>query len=205
MLKNFDYSQNGWYFVTICTKNRECLFGEIVDNKMVLNKYGEIVNHCWLDIQKHYNNVELDVFQTMPNHIHGIIIIQNSNQSVGNDPCVVPTNNYQVGHGDPTLQNNIRQQQLLCRIIKCFKTITTKKYIDGVNNNQFPRFDKQIWQRSFYDHIIRNENSLFKIRQYIRDNPQNWDKDRNNQALFINKKQSVWKVAAGAGFVATRP
>lgn len=178
-LKNFDYSSSGWYFVTICTQNRECLFGNIIDNHMVLNKYGKIINKYFLEIPKHYNNVELDEFIIMPNHIHGIIVIRNSNQSVGNDLRVVPINNNQVGHGGPTLQN-IRQQQLLFRIIKCFKTITTKIYIDGVKNNQFPPFNKRIWQKSYYDHIIRNEYSLFRIRKYIKDNPKNWEDDRNN-------------------------
>ncbi|MBI5123311.1 transposase [Candidatus Roizmanbacteria bacterium] len=120
----------------------------------------------------------------MPNHVHGIIVIRNSNQSVGNDHRVVPMNNNQVGHDGPTLQNtmlrNIRQQQLLFRIIQWFKTITTNIYIKGVKNNQFPRFDKRIWQKSFYDHVIRNEYDLSRIRQYIKDNPINWEEDRNN-------------------------
>lgn len=156
-LRNFDYSTSGYYYVTICTKERQEYFGNIINNKMVLNVYGEIVEYHWLEIPKHFPNIELNEFIIMPNHVHGIIIIQNSNQSVinfsvGNDPRVVPNNNKrvvpiinnQVGHGGPTLQNT-RQQQLLFKIIKCFKTITTKIYIDGVEKNQFPRFDKRIW------------------------------------------------------------
>jgi len=178
-LKNFDYSSSGWYFVTICTQNRECIFGNIINNNMILNKYGEIVNRYWLKLPKHFNNVELDEFIVMPNHVHGIIIIRNSNQYVGNDHRVVPINNNQVGHDGPTLQNT-RQQQLLFRIVQWLKTITTNIYIKGVKNNQFPRFDKRIWQKSFYDHIIRNEYSLNRIRRYVKDNPRNWEDDRNN-------------------------
>jgi REP element-mobilizing transposase RayT len=156
---------------------------------MVFNEYGEIVNKYWLEIPKHFNNVELDEFVIMPNHVHGIIIIRNSNQPVGNDHRVVPNNdkyvvpnlNESVGHDGPTLQKYvIRQQQLLFRIIQWFKTITTNAYIKGVKNNQFPPFDKRIWQRSYYDHIIRNEHSLFRIRKYIKNNPINWQNDKNN-------------------------
>jgi len=157
-LKNFDYSSSGYYFITICTKGREEYFGNIIGNKMILNKYGEIVKKCWFKIPEHFDNVELNEFIIMPNHIHGIIIIKYTNQPVGNDPCVVPINNNQVGHGGPTLQ----------------------KYIDGVNKKQFPRFNKRIWQKSYYDHIIRTEYSLFQIRQYIIGNPSKWISDRNN-------------------------
>src|SRR3989339_528025 len=76
-LRKYDYSNAGWYFVTICTQNRECLFGNIVNDKMILNKYGLIVNKYWLMIPNHFNNVELDEFTIMPNHVHGIVVIYN--------------------------------------------------------------------------------------------------------------------------------
>jgi len=184
-LKKYDYSDAGWYFVTICTQNRECLFRDIINNQMNLNIFGEIIKRYWLEIPNHFKNVELDEFVIMPNHIHGIIIIRrNTNKFVGNDPRVVPLNktvlnNTKVGHDGPTLRNT-RQQQLLFLIIQWFKTITTNIYIKGVKNNQFSRFNKRIWQKSFYDHIIRNEYDLNRIHQYIRDNPINWNEDRNN-------------------------
>lgn len=83
-LKNFDYSSTGYYFVTICTKNKEEYFGDIVNNKINLNKYGQIAKQCWLNIPKHFPNVLFDEFLIMPNHIHGIIVIRNTNHSVGN-------------------------------------------------------------------------------------------------------------------------
>ncbi|EKE14111.1 MAG: hypothetical protein ACD_12C00666G0003 [uncultured bacterium] len=192
-LKKYDYSDAGWYFVTICTQNMECLFGDIVNNKINLNIFGKIVKDYWLNIKEHFDNVELNKFQIMPNHIHGIIVIRNTKSFVGNDPRVVPNDNKyddddneSVGHGGPTLRRQTqRQQQSLFCIIQWFKTITTNIYIKGVKNNHFPRFDKRIWQKSFYDHIIRNEYDLNRIRQYIRNNTRNWDKDRNN--LFTKK------------------
>jgi putative transposase len=177
-LKNFDYSSVGYYFITICTKNRECWFGEIVDGKIVLNKAGLIINKYWLELQKKFKNISLDIFQIMPNHIHGIIII-----NVGNDLRVVPNNNKydfdSVRHIGRTLQNS-RQQQLLFRIIQWFKTMTTNEYIKSVIDNEFPRFDKRLWQKSFYDHIIRNEESLNNIREYIQNNPKKWVEDEEN-------------------------
>jgi len=173
-LKNFDYSSSGWYFITICTKNRECLFGEIIRGKMVLNMAGLIINKYWLELQNKFKNISLDVYQIMPNHIHGIVIIND----VGNDLRVVP-NVDKVRHIGRTLQN-IRQQQLLFCIVRWFKTMTTSQYIKGVINNQFSRFNKQLWQKSFYDHVIRNEESLNNIREYIKNNPKKWGKDEEN-------------------------
>ena len=194
-LKNFDYSSSGYYYVTICTKDRECLFGDIIDNKMVLNEYGMIVKKYWLELPNNYNNIDLDEFVIMPNHAHMIVIIKNTNQSVGNDPRVVPNNdkrvvpinNNQVGHDGPTLHNNTRQQQLLFRIIQWYKTITTNIYIVGVKNNRYRPFDKRIWQRSYYDHIIRNEYSLNMIRQYILYNPGNWSVDKNYNLEHLHR------------------
>lgn len=161
-IRNFDYSQSGYYFVTICVKNREEWFGKIINGKMVLNKFGKIANNVWLNIPIHYQNVILDEFVIMPNHIHGIIIIKQLHQTVGTGQCPVPTINKNIKYG------------LISKIINGFKNITTKKirYVYGK-----PSFR---WQRSFYDHIIRNEQSLFAIRQYIKDNPSKWNDDRNN-------------------------
>ncbi len=178
-LKKYNYSDAGWYFITICTQNMECLFGNIINNEMNLNMFGGIVKQYWSNIQEYFVNVESDEYVIMPNHVHGIIVIRNEKPFVGNDHRVVPFNN-QVGHDGPTLRKHDRQNQLLFRIVQWFKTITTNVYIKGVKNNQFSRFNKRIWQKSFYEHIIRNELDLFRIGQYMRDNPLNWDSDRNN-------------------------
>ena len=134
---------------------------------MVVNKYGINTEHCWFEIPKHFPNVELDEFVVMPNHVHGIIIIRNSNQSIMNPP---------VGNRHAcSLQNVIcrRQNELLPKIINLYKS-STAKYIHRIGFNSFQ------WQKSFYDHIIRNEKSFYYIREYIRNNPINWGEDRNN-------------------------
>lgn len=165
-LKGYDYSQDGYYFITTCIRDRLEYFGEIKDGEMLLNEYGKIVQQCWCDLINHYWNCELDEFVVMPNHLHGIVIINNHN-FVGIDFKSVPTGMKQ-------------KQYSLSNIIQGFKIFSSRKI-----NEQNPKILSR-WQRSFYDHIIRNEESLYKIREYIRNNPLRWDLDRNNpESLFI--------------------
>lgn len=166
-LKNYNYSSAGYYYITICTKDKQEYFGEINNNQMILNQYGEIVNHCWFKIPKRNNNVELDEFQIMPNHVHGIIVIKNILNSVG---TIHELSLQNTCERNDWLQ---RRNMLLCKIIGFLK-MNTSKYIHQSGLNSFR------WQRSYYDHIIHNEYSLFKIKKYIKENPRNWEDDRNN-------------------------
>lgn len=168
-LKEYDYSQNGMYFITVCAQNRECLFGEIIEivgagpcarPGMKLNNVGKMIETVWNEIPKYYNNMEIDVFQIMPNHIHGIIVINN-----GQPQGVAPT------------------KLSLPDVVHRFKTMTTKRYIDGVKNKHWPPFNGKLWQRNYYEHIIRNEQSLEEIREYIVNNPSNWGNDQNNPKM----------------------
>ena len=159
-LTEYDYSQDGYYFVTICTKGRTECFGEIRDGKIVLSKIGEIADRCRQEIPKHFPDVELDEYVIMPNHVHGIIIIENH---------IVGVQNFEP------LQNKFQHiiPRSLGSIIRGFK-IGVTKYCR--NNN----YADVIWQRNFYDRIIRNERSLNRIREYICNNPLQWASDRNN-------------------------
>lgn len=171
-LKNYDYSQSGLYFVTICTENRENLFGEIVDGKMILNIVGNMIEKLWNKIPERFDTVELDKFQIMPNHVHMVIQI--------------------VGAGFIPARNNPAREQtrattrvapttvVLGDIIGAFKSLTTHEYILNIKNNGWKPFDKRLFQRNYYEHIIRTENDLNKIREYIINNPSMWDRDRNN-------------------------
>ena len=154
-LKNYDYSERGYYFITICTKNHEELFGKIANGHMVLNKYGIIANDCWASIVNHFINIELDKFCIMPNHIHGIIVIRGSNLVVGsNERCSL----HQMCEN--------RNIELIPKIISQYKSSVTR--ISKLSSNSFA------WQKSYYDHIIRNEKSLNMIRRYIDNNPRKW-------------------------------
>jgi len=155
-LREYDYSQPGYYFITICTQDRECLFGKINNNEMLLNNAGKMILMWWKKLKEKFNFIDLDVCVVMPNHFHGIIVIQDLH--VG-------------AHMGAPLQ----------KMIQWFKTITTNEYIRCVKQNAWKKFNNKLWQRNYYEHIIRTEKSLEEIREYIIYNPHNWEKD----ALFI--------------------
>lgn len=161
-LKHYNYSKGGYYCITICTQNKISYFGEIKNGKMILNSSGEIARRYWNEIPNYYSNIHLDEFIVMPNHIHGIIIINKSGRI---EQCSVPTKE---------IKRDNRNYGLISKIIKSYKTIVMKTIRNEVRIHEFG------WQRSFYDHIIRNEESLSKIREYIIDNPLKRGIDKNN-------------------------
>ncbi|MGH7909725.1 MAG: transposase, partial [Thermodesulfobacteriota bacterium] len=167
-------SQNGYYFVTICTKNREEWFGEFESGKMILNKFGKIAKNFWIEIPKHFKNVGLDEFIVMPNHIHGIVII------VGN---AYPST--KLGTGMRSLQN--RTKVLLSRIIQQYKSSVMRE-INSLQNDFYFQ-----WHKSFYDHIIRNEKTLNNIREYITNNPLKWEFDIENKISFKEGNKDYYK------------
>lgn len=177
--KNYDYSRNGFYFVTICTKNKFLFFGDMVDSKMKLSEIGKIVEKYWLEIPAHFPFVKLDKFVVMPNYIHGIVQIDNELQ---NAAFGVGTQNLAFLRGAPhqcEYQNKFGpQSKNLSSIIRGFKIGVTK--FAKNNNIVFA------WQSRFHDRIIRNDDELNRIRKYIIDNPARWELDRNNgNDLFI--------------------
>jgi putative transposase len=158
-MREYDYSRSGWYFLTLCTKNRIEWFGDVTDGKMILNEYGRVAEEQWLWLARQYDHVKLDEFVIMPNHIHAILVI--ADEGVRRDnPGVVPT-----GYS--------RRHNLLSKSVNAFKT-TTSKLIHQHGLSEF------VWERSFYDHIIRKDESLRSIREYIANNPIRWHLDRDN-------------------------
>ena len=169
-LKDYDYRQNGAYFVTICTHQRLCLFGEVRDSEMILNSYGEIVSQQWEQTGALRDYVVLDTFVVMPNHVHGIIWI------VDNNDTNVDVNRRGLMHQTPptTPQREFSKPiaKSLSSIVGAFKAAVTRHI------NRLPESpDHPIWQRNFYEHIIRNEPDLNRIRDYIQNNPVQWEAD----------------------------
>jgi REP element-mobilizing transposase RayT len=152
-LRNFDYTSNGAYFVTICTQNRACILGEVADQSVALTISGRIVDQHWRAIPTNFPNVTLDMHIVMPNHIHGIIVLQRFKQ-------VELVNSATPGLGD---------------IVRAFKARVTIETRRSTGNLAVP-----IWQRNYYEHVIRSDEELNRIRQYITDNPSNWDVDCEN-------------------------
>ena len=164
-LEDYDYSRSGYYFVTTCTNNREEIFGKIENDEMVLNKYGCYVRQQWKWLTQKYPYVITDEFVIMPNHLHGILIINQYPE------CAKA----RTGH-----DLSLHRIKPLSSLIGAFKTTSSKI----IHQNGLPNFK---WQRSFHDHIIRNDKSLQNIREYIKNNPATWDTDEEN----INKKQTA--------------
>jgi REP element-mobilizing transposase RayT len=175
-LRGYDYSQAGLYFVTIVTFRRECLFGEIENGEMKLNRYGEIVQWEWLELPKRLRYIELGAFSIMPNHFHGILIFNDSNvrathQGFGDAlASKAPLQNTTTNgiDGSP-LQQRGPQPASLGAIMAQFKSRVTKRLWKNPDLNGTP-----IWQRNYYEHIIRNETEMDTIWRYIESNPAMW-------------------------------
>ena len=158
-LKEFDYKTPWWYYLTVCTKYNIKIFGEIVNDRMILNNYGNIVKEEWLKTKELRTNVDLDYYTIMPNHFHGILIIKSRDTA----RCV-PTNIVRK-FGQMTPGS-------LPVIISSFKSAVTKR-INKLRNSP----GSTIWQKNYYEHIIRNDLDLHNIRQYIELNTLKWELD----------------------------
>lgn len=182
-LKGYDYSQAGAYFVTICVQDRVCLFGDVVDGNVRLNDAGRMVERWWLELNRKFAYVQSDAFVVMPNHIHGIIVIQSN---VGADLCVCPG-------GEPGAQHpGAHTGAPLPEIVQWFKTMTTNAYIRHVRADGWRPFRQRLWQRNYFEHIIRNDVTLAHIRQYIADNPLRWARDRDNPETTKTEPKGAW-------------
>jgi REP element-mobilizing transposase RayT len=168
-LQGYDYSQSGAYFVTICTRDRACLFGEIVDGKMELNEYGNIVEEEWTKTGQIRDEIEMDAWVVMPNHFHGIVVITDERRGG-------------MTHGRGTARRAPTAERFgqpvtgsLPTIVRAFKSAVTKR----INESRRTPGAK-LWQRNYWEHIVRNDHELHRIREYIADNPREWDMDREN-------------------------
>ncbi|HHT9132345.1 MAG TPA: transposase [Candidatus Tripitaka californicus] len=167
-LKGYDYSQPGAYFVTICTKNRLQVLGKVADSETTLSEIGEVVNSVWLDLPRHYFNIEQDIFVIMPNHVHGIIFI--------------------VGAGFKPAPTNATKRHTLSEVVRGFKTFSSRHINEMRATQGIP-----VWQRNYYEHVIRNEDELNCIREYIINNPLQWQFDRENPMRIQDKTyEKLW-------------
>ncbi|HBM16139.1 MAG TPA: hypothetical protein DD381_07360 [Lentisphaeria bacterium] len=179
-LKGYDYSQDGAYFVTICTCDRACLFGKISNEKMTLNECGEVVDRYWNEIPQHFLEADLDEYIIMPNHIHGIITIK---QFVGAKDFSPDTNHSAQsiyfpdtkGAKDfsPLHATAHGTSKTIGSIIRGFKIGVTKWVRNAMDI-------RDAWQRNYYEHVIRDDDDLTRVREYIIENPANWAIDKNN-------------------------
>ena len=199
-LTGYDYTQNGCYFLTICTRNRECLFGEIQNANMILSDIGTKVNECWLDIPNHFPQIVLHEYVIMPNHVHGIIEINNIDVIESNIGAIVGANNHSPNNHLPTnyspanhspavgannySPNNyspLRSPQSHTTPSLPLRPNGTSRTVGSVVRGFKIGVTKQVgfspWQRNYYEHIIRNGESYNIIVQYMAQNPMKWEED----------------------------
>ena len=181
-LQHFDYTSAGVYFITICTNQRACIFGHMAAGATQPSDAGKIILSVWDEIPVHYPNVKTDGFVVMPNHIHGIIGI-NAPASPAIPPLVGTRFTLRV-------QGPLRgiAPKTIGEIVRAFKARCTH----AINKSQSAQ-GISIWQRNYYEHIIRNENDLTAIREYITNNPLQWDLDTNNPHKTGSEDDNVWK------------
>ncbi|MBT4511256.1 MAG: transposase [Chloroflexi bacterium] len=166
-LADWDYTGTGWYFVTVCTRNREESLGRIVDGELVLSRAGHIVGEEWAKTAELRLYVHMDQMIIMPNHVHGIVVIIPKNtENTTQRPVETPRRVVSTMGLRPNSLGSIMGQ---------IKSVCTKR----IRSEGFADF---AWQTRFYDHIIRDQKELQHIRQYILDNPPKWEIDRNNPA-----------------------
>jgi len=193
-----DYAGDGAYFVTLCTVGKVCLFGDAAGEGIHLNEYGKIVQACWKALPKHYVDLKLDAFVVMPNHLHGIIVlgdvgpgprhtenIYDDPVGAGLQPAQVPTDT-QGRVANPPLRDDkesrVKRRHGVSEIVRGFKTFSAKR-INALRGTQ----GKSLWQRSFHDRVIRDEDEWRHIYEYIEDNPARWAADRENSSVKIRK------------------
>ena len=174
-LPEYDYSQPGWYFVTLSTRNMSCLFGDVRNGVINLTDAGRMIERVWQELPSYSSRIGLDIFQVMPNHFHGILIIK---ADLERAPIASVGEKHK---GFPQQQPATGAPLSLLDLIARFKSLTTTQYIRGVKENNWTRFDKKLWGTRFHDHVIRTESALQSIRSYIQNNPRKWDLDRLNK------------------------
>ena len=175
-LKGYDYSQSGLYFITICIQNRECLLGKIEQGLINLNQAGQMVQQMWQQLPQRFSSIQIDEFVVMPNHLHGIIAISMVNMVSNNQSQAQDLKQIQPLQTSKSVK--------LGDIIGAFKSITTHQYIQGVKQYHWQGFTGKLWQRNYYEHIIRDQASLNNIREYIINNPLKWEDDHENPTHF---------------------
>jgi len=180
-LKGYDYSQAGAYFVTICVHGRKCLFGDVIMSEMKVNELGRIVQAAWDDLPVHYPHVAMGAFVVMPNHVHGVVVLRGDDERVGAGfvraglkpaPTATARTSAGVRHGLP-------------EVVRGFKTFSARRINEFRKTAGVP-----VWQRNYYEHVIRDEADYNRIAEYIGNNPRQWAEDSLHPAFTQIERSS---------------
>lgn len=182
-LKEYDYSMSGLYFITICTHNKAYLFAEIIDGESLLNDAGLMIEKWYHKLEDKFSTIQCRELIIMPNHLHGVIEITSNNiTDLAGDLYACPNASLGKKEGGEHMcsPQQAKAGTPLYQAIQWFKTMTTNNYIRGVKNNEWRRFEGKLWQRNYWEHVIRSEESYQNIILYINENPIKWDIDELN-------------------------
>ncbi|MEL6248944.1 MAG: transposase [Cyanobacteria bacterium J06627_15] len=160
-LKGYDYASSDVYFVTICAYERRCIFGDIWNRRTVTNVLGEIATDCWREIPAHFPHIRTDEFVVMPNHVHGLLVLDDKLWQNSEKPEYIAEFGKAVPGSIPT-------------VIRTYKAAVTRQ----IREIQACRV--RVWQRGYHERIVRNDNALHRVRRYILNNPMMWNRDRLN-------------------------
>lgn len=196
-LRGYDYAQPGWYFVTVCMQGRRPLLGTLVGGRMALNDAGRMVRDVWREMPARYPGVDADAFVVMPDHFHGVVRL------VGAPPRGCPTQPHDGQDGQARGPAPTGDALSLPDVVHRFKTLSTTRYIAGVQQHGWPRFDRKLWQRNYHEIIVRTPTALANIRAYIRDNPANANAVRYGEPRFMDGNPDLLKLPKTA-FLASR-
>jgi REP element-mobilizing transposase RayT len=181
-LTGYDYRSAGAYFVTICTHGRECLLGEVVDGAMAPNRLGRVVERAWYDLPARFPGIALDAFVVMPNHVHGIVRLVGAPLAGAHPAGADPAGGVALGD-----------------VVGAFKSLTTRAMLGVVREAVDSPIVGPLWQRNYYEHIVRDDDELERIRAYIVDNPMRWDDDDENlheqghpQGVPLHRTRREW-------------
>jgi len=193
-LKGYDYSKAGLYFITICVKDRKCMFGKIAVGagftpapaQMELNNFGIVAHNQWEKLTERFSNFELDVFQIMPNHMHAIILLNDAPPMVGagftptqyNDDIPAQNDNYATGSIVRTRAIARVAPTTVGDIVGAYKSLVANECLEQFKLNRPNEMMGKLWQRNFHEHIIRDEQSYQRIADYIINNPAKWTDDK---------------------------
>ncbi|NJM41641.1 MAG: hypothetical protein HC853_13225 [Anaerolineae bacterium] len=178
-LPDYDYAQSGAYFITICTQSRELLFGDVVNDGMVLSELGQMVEAHWQNISAHFDQLALDAFVVMPNHLHGILVLVDSGTPAMERAKHFGDATGQLGlhsrNASPLRRGDGTQAGSVAAIVQNFKSVTTRKI-----NQMRGLVGRTVWQRNYHERVIRDARELEAKRKYIADNPMQWALDAEN-------------------------
>ena len=196
-IPGYDYAQPGAFFVTVCTQERECLFGDVIDGRTQLSDAGHMIQSVWDALPQRYPGVDIDAFVVMPNHVHGLIVLTGpipaAPVAAGPRACPDPTQPHDFD-GQP--RSTDRQppgvaptkRMSLPDVVHRFKSLTTARYRHAVYERGWQPFPRRLWQRNYYEHVVRDDRSLQRIREYILNNPARWDMDVENPGNWPHGK-----------------